>query len=113
MKLWCSNVICTEFKQSQSQVICCRVIVLILVKKNGIKVCDFSKLIPNLGNTVNYVVHLRNLQLYVSLGIKVVKIRRALQFVLILRKGCVLATNLKKTSLNLWLIVFMVKQWKI
>ena len=34
-----------------------------------IKVGDVKKLIPNLGNKTNYVVHYRNLQLYLSLGI--------------------------------------------
>ena len=36
--------------------------------KYEIKVGDAKKLIPNLGNKTNYVVHYRNLQLYLSLG---------------------------------------------
>ena len=32
----------------------------------GIKVGDVMKLIPNLGNKTNYVLHYRNLQLYLS-----------------------------------------------
>ena len=35
-----------------------------------IKVGDVKKVIPNLGNKTNYVLHYRNLQLYLSLGIK-------------------------------------------
>ena len=35
-----------------------------------IKVVDVKKVIPNLGNKTNYVLHYRNLQLYLSLGIK-------------------------------------------
>ena len=35
-----------------------------------IKVGDVKKLISNLGNKTNYVVHYRNLQLYLSLGMK-------------------------------------------
>ena len=35
-----------------------------------IKVGDVKKLIPSLGNKTNYVVHYRNLQLYLSLGMK-------------------------------------------
>ena len=39
-----------------------------------------KKLIPNFGNKTNYVVHYRNLQLYLSLGMKLSKIHRALKF---------------------------------
>ena len=39
-----------------------------------IKVGDVKKLIPNLGNKTNYVVHYKNLQLYLSLGMKLTKI---------------------------------------
>ena len=45
-----------------------------------IKVADVKKLIPNLGNKTNYVVHYRNLQLYLSLGMKLTKIHRVLKF---------------------------------
>ena len=45
-----------------------------------IKVGDVKKLIPNLGNKTNYVVHYRNLQLYLSLGMKLTKIHWLLKF---------------------------------
>ena len=48
--------------------------------KYEIKVGNVGKLIPNLGNKTNYVVHFRNLQLYLSLGIKLTKIHRLLKF---------------------------------
>ena len=37
-------------------------------------------MIPNLGNKTKYVVHCRNRQLYLSLGMKLTKIHRVLQF---------------------------------
>ena len=46
--------------------------------KYEIKLGDVKKLIPNVGNKTNYVVHYRNLQLYLSLGVKLTKIHRVL-----------------------------------
>ena len=45
-----------------------------------IKVGDVKKLIPNLGNKTNYVVHYKNLQMYLFLGMKLTKIHRVLKF---------------------------------
>ena len=51
-----------------------------IADKYEIKVGDVKILIPNLGNKTNYVVHYRNLELYLSLGMKLTKIHRALKF---------------------------------
>ena len=44
--------------------------------KYEIKVGDMMKLIPNLINKTNYVLYYRNVQLYLSLGIKLTKVHR-------------------------------------
>ena len=51
-----------------------------IADKYEIKVGDVKKLIPNLGNKTNYVVHYRNLQLYLFLGMKLTKIYRISKF---------------------------------
>ena len=51
-----------------------------LADEYEIKVGDVKKLIPNLGNKTNYVLHYRNIQLYLSLGVKLIKNHRALKF---------------------------------
>ena len=47
-----------------------------IADKYEIKVSDVKTLIPNLGSKTNYVVHYRNIQLYLSLGMKLAKIHR-------------------------------------
>ena len=44
------------------------------------KIGNVEKLIPNLKNTTNYVVHYENLKLYESLGLKIKKIHRDITF---------------------------------
>ena len=50
-----------------------------IADKYEIKVGDKKKLIQHLGNKTNYVVYYRNLQLYLSFGMKLSKIHRVLE----------------------------------
>ena len=51
-----------------------------IADKYDIKVGDVKNLIPNLANKSKYVLHYKNLQLYLYLGIKLTKIHRVLKF---------------------------------
>ena len=50
------------------------------LSKYGVKIGGVNKLVPNLCNKSKYVVHYRNLQLYLSLGMKLTKVHRILGF---------------------------------
>ena len=51
-----------------------------IADKYEIKVGDVKKSIPNLGNKTKYVLHYKNLQLYLSLRKKLTKIHRVVKF---------------------------------
>ena len=55
-------------------------LVVDIAEEHEIKIGGIKKLVKNLGNKSKYVVHYRNLQLYLSLGIKLTKIQRILKF---------------------------------
>ena len=46
----------------------------------GVAPTEVEKLVPNLHNKEGYVLHYRNLQLYLSLGMRLTKFHRALRF---------------------------------
>ena len=91
-----------------------------IADKYEIKVGNEKKLIPNLGD---FVLHYKNLQLYLSWGMKLTNFHKVLQFnqsnwfknisILTLKKEQTLLTVLKKTFFSLWLIVYKAKQWEI
>ena len=51
-----------------------------IADKYGIKNDDIKKLVPNLGNKSNYILHYRNLQLYLLLRMKLTNIHKILKF---------------------------------
>ena len=51
-----------------------------LSEKLGIKFSKIEKLVPNFYDKKEYVLHIRNLQLYISLGMRCTKIHRILEF---------------------------------
>ena len=42
----------------------------------GLKSANVNKLVPNLGNKSKYVLHYTNVQLYYTLGMKLVKVMK-------------------------------------
>ena len=51
-----------------------------IADKYGIKVGGVNKLVPNLGEKGSYILHYRNLQLYLSLRMKLVSVYKILEF---------------------------------
>ena len=51
-----------------------------LLDKNNVKLVGVEKLVTTLNGKASYVCHIDNLKLYLSLGMKLVKVRRALEF---------------------------------
>ena len=51
-----------------------------IANKYGIKISGVNELVPNLGNKSKCVVHYKNLQLYLSLGMNLTKVHSILKF---------------------------------
>ena len=51
-----------------------------ITNEYGIKIGGVNKLVPNLGNKNQYVLCYKDLQLYLSLGMKLTKAHRILKF---------------------------------
>ena len=51
-----------------------------IANKYGIKVVGVKKLVPNLEDKIKYVVHYKNIQYCLSLGMKLIKVHRILKF---------------------------------
>ena len=53
---------------------------LSIANKYEIEIGGVNKLVPHLGNKSKYDVHYRNFQFYLSLGMKLTKVHRILEF---------------------------------
>ena len=79
-----------------------------IADKYGIKIGGVNKLVPNLSNKKKYVVHYRNLQLYLSLGMKLIKVHRILKFKQSnwLKKYIDFNTDQRKNAANIFKLSF-------
>ena len=94
-----------------------------ITSEYGIRNGGVNKLVPNLGNKSKYVLHYKNLQFYLSLGIKLVKVHEILKlrqsdwlkkyvdFNIEKRRNS--ANSFEKDFLNWWIVVLLVKQRKM
>ena len=64
-----------EISQNKLSNYCCNIASYYEIRIGGV-----SKLVQNLGNKSKYVAHCKNLQFYLSLGMKLTKVHRILKF---------------------------------
>ena len=64
-----------EISRNMLSKYCCNI-----TRDYSIKIGGVNKLVPSLGNKGEYVVHYKNLQLYLSLGMEMTKVHRILKF---------------------------------
>ena len=72
----------------------------------GITVEQVAKLIPTLSSKNSYVLHYRNLQLYLSLGLKLKKVRIVLEF----DQSPWLGNTLILTHRSVWVLRMLLKR---
>ena len=75
--MYCTMIIHQPQKNLQLLILGCQVIVK---KLQTNIVVDVMKLIPSLGDKINFALHYKNLQLYLSLKMKLTKIHKVLKF---------------------------------
>ncbi len=91
-----------------------------LKKKLDLKGPSTHKLVPNLLDKTNYVVHYRNLQLYIQLGMRITKIHRGVDFIQApwLQPYIQFNTEMRKAAKNEFekdffkLMLSLVKAWR-
>ena len=73
-----------------------------LIDELGVAFVSCEKLVPNLTNKTRYVVHHRNLQLYLSLGMQLTKVQKVHKFSQYPRMALYIMKNteLRKTATN-------------
>ena len=105
----------TEISQTMLSNYCCNIANMSnyccnIANEYEIRIGGVNKLVPNLGNKSKYAVYYKNLQLYLSLGMKLIKVYRILKFkqsdwlkntlILIETKGKMQLINLKRIFLD-------------
>ena len=86
-----------------------------IADKYEIKGVDVKKIISDLGNKTNYVVPYRNLQLHLSLGMRLTKIHVVLRFKQSdgMKKYIVFKTEKRANAANSFTKVFLLNWWSI
>ena len=98
-------------------------ILWIYKRKYGITIGQVQKLVPTLSNKEKYVLHYRNLQLYLDVGLKLKKVHHVLEFnqsswlkqyiYFNTQKRTNAKNSFEKDFTSLWIIQYLVKRENI